>query len=289
MCYSQSDVEIITVERNSSNAMLSVSFLWPPICQLVPDSRPLHVRIHRREKVVAKLYVSETCPFLTSYSCQRQQFTLEARRQRNRDAQAAFRERRTEYIKELEDKVKVYSEKLQNLEAERSNTADDRLMLRYKNSLLERILLHKGGYFLANSFWYGCWRWEQVSTWMRNWTSRLRNLLRRQQNTIWREAKPSWTTKRRHHCLRVAFHRNRRKRPRWDPRSLAICHPSPLPPRPRSSHHPRRWYLLPRRRSKDVAVPQPPPVMQQLYPASTLSYPSCFHFKGAMVLDWFLD
>jgi len=72
------------------------------------------------------------------------QFTVEARRQRNRDAQAAFRERRTEYIKELEEKVKIYSDKLRSIEAERSSNADDRLMLRYKNSLLEKILLNKG-------------------------------------------------------------------------------------------------------------------------------------------------
>lgn len=73
-----------------------------------------------------------------------QQFTAEARRQRNRDAQAAFRERRTEYIKELEAKVDDYTQKLRSMEGESRINADDRLMLRYKNSLLERILLHKG-------------------------------------------------------------------------------------------------------------------------------------------------
>jgi len=71
-------------------------------------------------------------------------YTDEGRKQRNRDAQAAFRERRTEYIKELEDKVKLYSNKLRSMEATKSNTATECLMLRYKNSLLERILLHKG-------------------------------------------------------------------------------------------------------------------------------------------------
>lgn len=71
-------------------------------------------------------------------------FSAEARRQRNRDAQAAFRERRTEYIKELEETVKIYGDKLRSLEAARASTADDCLMLRYKNSLLERILLYKG-------------------------------------------------------------------------------------------------------------------------------------------------
>lgn len=71
-------------------------------------------------------------------------FTAEARRQRNRDAQAAFRERRTEYIKELEETVKIYGDKICSLETTRARVADERLMLSYKNSLLERILLHKG-------------------------------------------------------------------------------------------------------------------------------------------------
>jgi hypothetical protein len=73
-----------------------------------------------------------------------QTFTAEARRQRNRDAQAAFRERRSEYIKELEQTVKIYADKLRSLEATRATTADECLMLRYKNYLLERILLYKG-------------------------------------------------------------------------------------------------------------------------------------------------
>lgn len=71
-------------------------------------------------------------------------YTEEARKQRNRDAQAAFRERRIEYIKELEERVKAYSARLRALEAKRTDSADECLMLRYKNSLLERILLHKG-------------------------------------------------------------------------------------------------------------------------------------------------
>jgi len=71
-------------------------------------------------------------------------YTEEARKQRNRDAQAAFRERRIEYIKELEERVKTYSARLRAMEAKRTDSADECLMLRYKNSLLERILLHKG-------------------------------------------------------------------------------------------------------------------------------------------------
>lgn len=70
--------------------------------------------------------------------------TSEERKQRNRQAQAAFRERRTEYIKQLESTIKHHEETLQNLQNSHRNAADECLMLRYKNSLLERILLEKG-------------------------------------------------------------------------------------------------------------------------------------------------
>ncbi|KAL5604742.1 hypothetical protein BROUX41_001913 [Berkeleyomyces rouxiae] len=70
--------------------------------------------------------------------------TSEERKQRNRQAQAAFRERRTEYIKQLEETIRVHESNLQNLQAAHRNAADECLMLRYKNSLLERILLEKG-------------------------------------------------------------------------------------------------------------------------------------------------
>ncbi|KAF1816563.1 hypothetical protein P152DRAFT_470570 [Eremomyces bilateralis CBS 781.70] len=70
--------------------------------------------------------------------------TSEERKQRNRQAQAAFRERRTEYIKQLEATIKQHEETLQTLQANHRNAADECLMLRYKNSLLERILLEKG-------------------------------------------------------------------------------------------------------------------------------------------------
>ena len=88
-------------------------------------------------------------------------YTEEARKQRNRDAQAAFRERRIEYIKELEERVKVYGTKLRALESAKTNSADECLMLRYKNSLLERILLYKGmlrnypSYLSEFGFWFG--------------------------------------------------------------------------------------------------------------------------------------
>jgi hypothetical protein len=63
---------------------------------------------------------------------------------RNRAAQAAFRERRTEYIKHLEATIKHQEESLSSLQQSSRNAADEVLMLRYKNSLLERILLEKG-------------------------------------------------------------------------------------------------------------------------------------------------
>ncbi|KEY64831.1 hypothetical protein S7711_08840 [Stachybotrys chartarum IBT 7711] len=70
--------------------------------------------------------------------------TSEERKQRNRQAQAAFRERRTEYIKQLEETIRVHETNLHNLQAAHRTAADECLMLRYKNSLLERILLEKG-------------------------------------------------------------------------------------------------------------------------------------------------
>ncbi|KAH7188331.1 uncharacterized protein B0J16DRAFT_318000 [Fusarium flagelliforme] len=70
--------------------------------------------------------------------------TSEERKQRNRQAQAAFRERRTEYIKQLEETIRVHESNLHNLQAAHRTAADECLMLRYKNSLLERILLEKG-------------------------------------------------------------------------------------------------------------------------------------------------
>lgn len=70
--------------------------------------------------------------------------TSEERKQRNRQAQAAFRERRTEYIKQLEQTIQQHEENLANLQQSHRTAADECLMLRYKNSLLERILLEKG-------------------------------------------------------------------------------------------------------------------------------------------------
>lgn len=65
---------------------------------------------------------------------------------RNRQAQAAFRERRTEYIKQLENSIKQQDEQLQHLQQSQRSAADDCLLLRYRNSLLERVMLEKGMY-----------------------------------------------------------------------------------------------------------------------------------------------
>ncbi|KAK6441941.1 hypothetical protein LTR95_001829 [Oleoguttula sp. CCFEE 5521] len=70
--------------------------------------------------------------------------TSEERKQRNRQAQAAFRERRTEYIKQLEATIKQNEDSLATLQQSHRSAADECLMLRYKNSLLERILLERG-------------------------------------------------------------------------------------------------------------------------------------------------
>ena len=56
----------------------------------------------------------------------------------------AFRERRTEYIKHLEATIKHHEEQLSSLQQSSRNAAEEVLMLRYKTSLLERILLEKG-------------------------------------------------------------------------------------------------------------------------------------------------
>jgi hypothetical protein len=44
----------------------------------------------------------------------------------------------------LESTIKIHEENLQNLQQSHRSAADECLMLRYKNSLLERILLEKG-------------------------------------------------------------------------------------------------------------------------------------------------
>ena len=70
--------------------------------------------------------------------------TSEERKQRNREAQAAFRERRTGYIKELEIKLKHNEDAIHALKQNQDAIANECSMLRYHNNMLERILYEKG-------------------------------------------------------------------------------------------------------------------------------------------------
>lgn len=68
----------------------------------------------------------------------------EERRQRNRQAQTAFRRRRTEYIKQMEITLKRHEHILQSLQHRQRKHTSECLVLRYQNSLLEGIALEKG-------------------------------------------------------------------------------------------------------------------------------------------------
>ncbi|EKD15042.1 bZIP transcription factor (MeaB) [Drepanopeziza brunnea f. sp. 'multigermtubi' MB_m1] len=70
--------------------------------------------------------------------------SAEEKKQRNRDSQAAFRERRKEHIAELEQVVQDQKEKLQESQRAQASAKEEVLVLKYKNSLLERILLEQG-------------------------------------------------------------------------------------------------------------------------------------------------
>ena len=107
------------------------------------DSSLLLQLSHRSEKGVESRYAYSFPPQNLAYFDEIYA-TSEERKQRNRQAQAAFRERRTEYIKQLEADIRQRDEQLQTLQQSHRSTTDECLMLRYKNSLLERILLEKG-------------------------------------------------------------------------------------------------------------------------------------------------
>jgi hypothetical protein len=125
----------------------SVKLPSTPIISNIP------VNSHPWQSILSS-YINGCCIFLSSCwrpgpsetDCIQIYATSEERKQRNRQAQAAFRERRTEYIKQLENTIKHHEETLQTLQQSHRNAADECLMLRYKNSLLERILLEKGTY-----------------------------------------------------------------------------------------------------------------------------------------------
>jgi bZIP transcription factor len=126
----------------------------PPLLQSqISDLRRKMLFWYRKEKADENQYVtcSHSCIVETKVDVGVQIYaTSEERKQRNRQAQAAFRERRTEYIKQLENTIKHHEDSLQSLQQSHRSAADECLMLRYKNSLLERILLEKG-WSLQNS------------------------------------------------------------------------------------------------------------------------------------------
>ncbi|KAH8600094.1 hypothetical protein B0O99DRAFT_348491 [Bisporella sp. PMI_857] len=68
----------------------------------------------------------------------------ERRRQLNRRAQKAFRERRTERMADLEISIEQMKKELDASQAARSRATEELMMVKYKNSLLERLLLEKG-------------------------------------------------------------------------------------------------------------------------------------------------
>ena len=76
----------------------------------------------------------------------------EVRKQRNRQAQAAFRGRRTEYIKELENIIQAHKLRFRQMQTAHQESTDECWMLRYKNSLLERVLFEKGAPSCVGAF-----------------------------------------------------------------------------------------------------------------------------------------
>ncbi|KAL9053532.1 MAG: hypothetical protein Q9162_004699 [Coniocarpon cinnabarinum] len=70
--------------------------------------------------------------------------TVEERKQRNRQAQAAFRERRSEYIKQLEITLDQHEELLQVARREQQATAYQSSSLQRRIGILERILRENG-------------------------------------------------------------------------------------------------------------------------------------------------
>jgi hypothetical protein len=73
-----------------------------------------------------------------------QKKTEERRRQLNRRAQKAFRERRTEHMAQLEVSIEHMKKELHISQVARSSAIEELMMVKYKNSLLERLLLEKG-------------------------------------------------------------------------------------------------------------------------------------------------
>ncbi|KAI4264616.1 MAG: hypothetical protein L6R42_000278 [Xanthoria sp. 1 TBL-2021] len=70
--------------------------------------------------------------------------TLEARKQKNREAQASYKIRRRAYVKDLESSDEHVGKEIRDLQQIHAATTEECLLLRYKNSLLERMLFEKG-------------------------------------------------------------------------------------------------------------------------------------------------
>jgi hypothetical protein len=71
------------------------------------------------------------------------QTSQDTKQQRNRQAQKAFRERRTERLAHLELSMENMTKEMESLQRARSDALEELMMVKYKNSLLERLLLEK--------------------------------------------------------------------------------------------------------------------------------------------------
>ncbi len=69
--------------------------------------------------------------------------TLAARKQKNREAQASYKNRQTALVKHLGNSNKHLEKEIWELQQIYAATREKCLLLQYKNSLLERILFEK--------------------------------------------------------------------------------------------------------------------------------------------------
>ena len=72
--------------------------------------------------------------------------TAEGRKQRNRQAQAEFRKRREDYIKQLEISIKENERKVEEMQENHNSISKECQGLRHQNQLLERLRADKGGH-----------------------------------------------------------------------------------------------------------------------------------------------
>lgn len=69
--------------------------------------------------------------------------TLETRKQKNREAQASYKNHQTMLVKHLRNSNEHLGKEIRELQQIHVVTREKCLLLRYKNSLLERILFEK--------------------------------------------------------------------------------------------------------------------------------------------------